>query len=554
MKWFYDLKTSSKILFAFLLLTAAMLVVAFLGIQKMSDINSMADDIYNKELLGISYVKEANINLIYRDRALKNMLLSSSAEDRDRYRQDVGKYGKAYLDYLARARPLFYSERSKQLLGELDRYIADYKPVLDHILSMAQADELQDKRDSVDLSMTTGREKLDKVDAAMTDLTRVKESNAKDYSVETTRIYESNRFLLLVVACVSAAFGILLGFVISRAISAPLLRGVEFAKSLAQGDLDQIIQIDRKDEVGQLAAALNGMVHKLREIVSEVKAGAENVASGSEELAATAETLSQGATEQASSVEEVSSSMEQMASNIQHNAENSDQTERMAVKSAASTEEGGRAVAQTVQAMKEIASKITIIEEIARQTNLLALNAAIEAARAGEHGKGFAVVAAEVRKLAERSGMAAAEISTLSSESVAVAESAGRMFTAIVPDIKKTADLVQDIAAASKEQDAGADQINKAIQQLDQVIQQNASAAEEMASTTEELSSQSEQLLSTVNFFRLNSHGGAPRPRAAAASLAAAKTPARRSASLKKAPALKLDMASEDLDAGFQKF
>ncbi len=233
-------------------------------------------------------------------------------------------------------------------------------------------------------------------------------------------------------------------------------------------------------------------------VLGEVKTVADTVAAASRQMSAGSEELSQGATEQASSVEEASSSMEQMASNIRQNADNAQQTEKIAVKSAGDAREGGKAVTETVNAMKEIAEKISIIEEIARQTNLLALNAAIEAARAGEHGKGFAVVAAEVRKLAERSQTAAAEISELSGTSVEVAEKAGEMLEKLVPDIQKTAELVQEISAASNEQNTGAEQINKAIQQLDQVIQQNAGASEELASTSEELSSQAEQLQASV--------------------------------------------------------
>ena len=250
--------------------------------------------------------------------------------------------------------------------------------------------------------------------------------------------------------------------------------------------------------------ALHAMIQKLNDVVSEVKSAADNVASGSQQLSSSAEQMSQGASQQAAAAEEASSSMEEMSSNIKQNADNAIQTEKIAAQSATVAQEGGKAVFQTVAAMKQIAGKISIIEEIARQTNLLALNAAIEAARAGEHGKGFAVVASEVRKLAERSQKAAAEISGLSSSSVEVAENAGEMLNKMVPDIQKTAELVQEISASCREQDSGAEQINKAIQQLDQVIQQNASASEEMSSTAEELSSQAEQLQSSIAFFKID--------------------------------------------------
>ena len=274
------------------------------------------------------------------------------------------------------------------------------------------------------------------------------------------------------------------------------------AEEIAQGDLTVEVNIlSDKDTLGK---ALSSMVEKLARVVSEVKVAADNVASGSQQLSSSSEEMSQGATEQASSAEEASSSVEEMASNIRQNADNAQQTEKIAIKSASDAKEGGGAVNETLTAMREIAEKITIIEEIARSTDLLALNAAIEAARAGEHGKGFAVVASEVRKLAERSQTAAGEISKLSSSSVAVAESAGDMLTRLVPDIQKTAELVQEISAASNEQSTGAEQINKAIQQLDQVIQQNASVSEEIASTSEQLAAQAEQLQESVSFFSVH--------------------------------------------------
>ncbi|MBU4244392.1 MAG: HAMP domain-containing protein [Proteobacteria bacterium] len=316
---------------------------------------------------------------------------------------------------------------------------------------------------------------------------------------------------------------LVLGYVLAKSITGPVRKGVEFATALAQGDLTAKVDVHQRDEIGELAEALREMSDKLTGVVRDVQSATDNVAAGSEELSASSQGLSQGATEQAASIEEVSSSMEQMTANISQNAENAKTTEALAKQAANDARFSGEAVGKTVQAMNSIAEKISIVEEIARQTNLLALNAAIEAARAGEHGKGFAVVAAEVRKLAERSGLAAAEISELSGSSVAIAKKAGEMLHTLVPNIERTAALVQEIAAASNEQNAGANQINHAINQLDSVIQQNASASEEMASTSEELASQGQQLQTTMAFFnigrltndgraRASGFGNAPRP------------------------------------------
>ena len=313
--------------------------------------------------------------------------------------------------------------------------------------------------------------------------------------------------VIIIVTIIAIIFSIFITVWIVKTITRGIQKAVDVTNYLANGDLSKHIEITSNDEIGALLNNMRIMTSKLSEIMTDIKSAADNVSAGSQQLSSTAEELSQGATQQAAAAEEASSSMEQMASNIRQNADNATQTEKIAIKSAEDAKMGGSSVVKAVKAMKDIAEKISIVEEIARQTDLLALNAAIEAARAGEHGKGFAVVASEVRKLAERSQTAAAEISKLSSSSVEVAESAGEMLGKMVPDIQRTAELVQEISAASNEQNTGADQINRAIQQLDQVIQQNASASEEMSSTSEELSSQAVQLQDTISFFKLNDTG-----------------------------------------------
>lgn len=313
---------------------------------------------------------------------------------------------------------------------------------------------------------------------------------------------------LLVIAMLSgtAIIGVLvLSFVVIRGITVPLKSMQHSAEELRDGDGDMTRRLPDfgKDEIGDTARAFNGFVEKIHGVLKEVADSVQGIAAASEQVSSSAQTLSQGASEQAASVEETSASLEEMTSSIAQNTDNASATNEISAKSAGQAQEGGKAVSNTVEAMRSITERITLIEDIAYKTNLLALNAAIEAARAGEHGKGFAVVADEVRKLAERSQISAQEISELSGNSLQIAEDAGKLLGEMVPNIQKTADLISEIVASSEEQGSGVRQINTAMGQLDSVSQSNAASSEELASTSEELSAQAEQLQETIGFFKL---------------------------------------------------
>ena len=331
--------------------------------------------------------------------------------------------------------------------------------------------------------------------------------------------------LLLAAAIVGAALATLTVALVGRSIGRPLQEAVALAEEVARGDLRARVLVTRRDETGQLLAAMNAMLDRLRQVIGDVRSGGEALRSAAGRVSSTAQELSSGTSQQAASVEETTTSLEQMTASIAQNAETSRRTESIAAGVARSAEESGEVVARTVSSMQAIAERISIVEEIAYQTNLLALNAAIEAARAGEHGKGFAVVAAEVRKLAERAQHAAKEIGELAGSSVQEAERSGQLIGALVPTIRQTADLVQDVSAASQEQSTGVAQVSKAMSSVDQVTQRNASAAEELSSTAQEMSAQADALQELIAFFDVGtgdagataSRGGAsavPPPRA----------------------------------------
>ncbi len=536
-----------KLGLAFGLIIVMMIGTATLGVIGLGSINSTFDKVMSGPVERLQAAQDLDSGFLRIARAEKDMIIADSREAAAPFAADIVRERQSFQDQLTRSEASAPPE-AKPKWAQLRSLWEQFLPVDERLREMALNN--QDAQ-AIALSRGEGERLESQAAKVLDDLVQLDQAEAKQASEKVDADDAATRNTLMGAALVAllaaAAAAVWIGLSISRGLG----KIDALAKAVAIGDLDQQITVTSNDEIKDLVdtvntmtanlratamladqvadgdltvqpaplsdkdvlgLALGRMVERLRGVVADALSASDNVSSGSQELSAASEQVSQGATEQASSTEEASASMEQMAANIKQNADNAVQTENIARQSAKDAEVSGQAVSRAVDAMQIIAEKITIVQEIARQTDLLALNAAVEAARAGEHGKGFAVVASEVRKLAERSQAAAAEIGAVSSETVKAAHSAGEMLTKLVPDIRKTAELIAEISAACREQDIGAGQTNEPLQQLDKVTQQNASASEQMSATSEELAAQSEELQASISYFRIEAAGSRARP------------------------------------------
>ncbi|MDQ1183414.1 methyl-accepting chemotaxis protein [Agrobacterium larrymoorei] len=527
-----------KLTLAFGIILTVLATLSFYSINSLGTVNNAIGDLANGPEKRLQYALQIDRNLSEIIRQQKNALLENDVAG-------INRYTKLSDDLLVTTLELArtgLSQASEQGKPYWVAVIENFEKFSGESVKLKDLLAASNKQSAIEFSNGQMRALAQTIGTNTKELVRVQLERVDTTLAESQATYEQVR-LIMIIAVASAVLGsLIIATWIALGINTGLRKIMTVAEAVAIGDLDQNVEIKTNDEIKDLVERINvmtanlrntanvanqisdgdltvtpkplsdkdtlgisleKMVERLRGVVGDALAAADNVSSGSQELSSSSEQLSQGATEQASSAEEASASMEEMAANIKQNADNAAQTEKIARQSSKDAEASGEAVGRAVVAMRTIADKISIVQEIARQTDLLALNAAVEAARAGEHGKGFAVVASEVRKLAERSQAAAAEISSLSGETVQVATEAGDMLNRLVPDIRKTAELVAEISAACREQDIGASQINEAIQQLDKVTQQNSGASEEMSATSEELAAQAEELQASIAFFKV---------------------------------------------------
>ncbi|RJF96834.1 methyl-accepting chemotaxis protein [Noviherbaspirillum cavernae] len=527
---FKSMSTGTRLIAAFVLVALFGAIVAAIGIFNMHRINDRNDELYANELLGLSYIKEANINLIYLGRARGNYLLATSTEEREKQKELTQKYAEAVQSNMAKAKPLFAGERAKELLAGFSRTWNDYQQSTQKTYALGASEQLQQRSAELSKAMSETRGFADILDHELAELSRQKEQEAHAAAEDATALYQSSRTLMTVLVACGLLMSVVLGVLITRNLTGKLGGepdyAAEVANRIAHGDLSVPIET-RSDDRTSLLFAMKDMRESLVNIVAKVRSGTDTIATASSQIAAGNQDLSSRTEEQAGSLEETASSMEELTSTVKQNADNARQANALAVSASEVAARGGNVVSQVVDTMasinassKRIVDIIGVIDGIAFQTNILALNAAVEAARAGEQGRGFAVVASEVRNLAHRSAAAAKEIKELIGNSVEkvddgakLVDQAGVTMQEVVESVKRVTDIMAEITAASAEQTAGIEQVNQAIIQMDRTTQQNASLVEQAAAASEAMQHQAGQLAQAVGVFKLDAtYRNAPAP------------------------------------------